>query len=102
MKVRLDRYERNGEITNYFAFRIGKDISDATFRNEMVKINNFVKYYFADSKVTHLSAFKFPPIPKKITILMEKKLGDKHLQVINKKHLLTQCVVMQQRRIQNT
>ena len=61
----LVRYERNGEITNYVAYRKAKGISDTTIRNEMVTINNFIKYCFADAKVTHISAFKYPPMPKK-------------------------------------
>lgn len=31
----------------------------------MVTINNFIKYCFADAKVTHISAFKYPQMPKK-------------------------------------
>ena len=61
----LVRYERNGSITNYVAFRKAKDISDSTIRNEMVTINHFIKYCFADAKVTHISSFKYPPMPKK-------------------------------------
>ena len=40
----LVRYERNGEITNYVAFRKAKEISDTTIRNEMVTIDNYTKY----------------------------------------------------------
>jgi|TARA_B100001971_G_scaffold31102_1_gene25504 predicted transport protein len=61
----LPGYERNGEITNYVSFRKKKGISDVTIRNEMTTINSFMKYCFADAKVTHVAAFKYPNMPKK-------------------------------------
>ena len=61
----LVRHERNDEITIYVAYRKAKEISDTTIRNEMVTINNFIKYCFADVKVTHISAFKYTAMPKK-------------------------------------
>ncbi len=61
----LVRYDRNGEITNYVAYRKAKGISDITIRNEMVTINNFIKYCFTNVRVTNISAFKYPPLPKK-------------------------------------
>ena len=51
-EITLVRYERNGEITNYVVFRKAKNITDVTIRNEMVTINNFINYCFADAKVT--------------------------------------------------
>ena len=61
----LRRYERNGEVTNYVSFRKRKNIGDTTIRNEMTTINSFMKYCFADAKVTHVAAFKYPNMPKK-------------------------------------
>ena len=85
----LVRHERNDEITNYVEYRKAKEISDTTIRNEMVTINNFIKYCFADVKVTHISAFKYTAMPKKALILMPNWLEDKHFQVMNTTHLQT-------------
>ena len=61
----LRRYERNGELTNFVAFRKQNDISDTTIRNEMTTINSFMKYCYSDAKVTHIASFKYPNMPKK-------------------------------------
>ena len=61
----LRRYERNGEVTNYLSWRKAQGISDVTVRNEMTTFNAFMKYCYMDAKVTHVSAFRYPNMPKK-------------------------------------
>ena len=47
----------------------------------MLTVNKFIKYCFAGTKVTHISAFKYPPMPKKDYNVDGERIR-RHLQVV--------------------
>lgn len=61
----IRHYERNGVITNYVQFRKNKNIKDVTIRNEITTFNNFIRYCYEFTKVTHIAKFHWPQMPKK-------------------------------------